>query len=60
MDLYAELSKVAPDVIDRMMFITGGAFSPTARHFLDEVPNQRFEKPFDVHTLRAAVRGFLR
>jgi two-component system cell cycle sensor histidine kinase/response regulator CckA len=60
MDLYAELRKVAPDVIDRMMFITGGAFSPTARQFLDQVPNQRFEKPFDVHTLRAAVRGFLR
>jgi PAS domain S-box-containing protein len=60
MDLYAELSTWAPDLAPRMMFITGGAFGPSARSFLDQVPNQRFEKPFDIQNLRAAVRGFLR
>lgn len=60
MDLYAELDNVSPELLDRMIFITGGAFSPTARQFLDEVPNQRFEKPFDIQNLRAAVRSMLK
>jgi CheY-like chemotaxis protein len=60
MDLHAELGKQAPDHVDRMVFMTGGAFSLSARSFLDQVPNQRFEKPLDIQNLRAAVRRFLR
>ena len=60
MDLYEELTRQMPDQALRMMFITGGAFSASARSFLDRVQNQRFEKPFDIQNLRAAVRGFLR
>jgi len=60
MDLYAELRGQATEKADRMMFLTGGAFSSTARSFLDKVPNQRFDKPFNLQNLRAAVRGFLR
>jgi CheY-like chemotaxis protein/two-component sensor histidine kinase len=60
MDLYAELANRAPERIERMVFITGGAFSASARSFLDEVPNQRLEKPFDTQNLRATVRAFLR
>jgi PAS domain S-box-containing protein len=59
MDLHAELRRQATEHADRMIFLTGGAFSPTAHSFLDEVPNQRFEKPFNIHNLRAAVRGFV-
>lgn len=55
MDLHAELRTVDPAYADRMIFLTGGAFSPAARAFLDEVPNQRVEKPFDAQHLRALV-----
>jgi signal transduction histidine kinase/DNA-binding response OmpR family regulator len=55
MDLYATLRNVDPASADRMIFMTGGAFTPVARAFLDEVPNQRMEKPFDVQHLRSIV-----
>jgi signal transduction histidine kinase len=55
MDLHAELSRVAPEQAGRMIFLTGGAFSLRARAFLDETPNQRIEKPFDVRHLRALI-----
>jgi hypothetical protein len=59
-DVVVELGKQAPDYVDRLVFMTGGAFSLSARSFLDQVPNQRFEKPLDIQNLRAAVRRFLR
>ncbi len=55
MELYAELRKLDPGLADRIIFLTGGAFSPAARAFLDEVANQRMEKPFDARHLRALV-----
>ncbi|TAK19270.1 MAG: response regulator [Myxococcaceae bacterium] len=55
MDLHAELQRVAPSMTDRMIFMTGEAFTRRARTFLDSVPNARLEKPFDLRTLRALV-----
>jgi signal transduction histidine kinase len=55
MDLHAELQRVAPAMTDRMIFMTGEAFTRRARLFLDAVPNARLEKPFDLRTLRALV-----
>ena len=60
MDLHAELSRVAPDQADVMIFLTGGAFTPRARAFLDDTPNQRIEKPFDVRQLRALINDRVR
>jgi CheY-like chemotaxis protein len=56
MDLYDALVKAAPHVARRVVFITGGAFTPSARTFLERVENPRVEKPFDPETLRALVR----
>jgi signal transduction histidine kinase len=56
MELYGELMKIAPDQAEAMVFITGGAFTPRARGFLDRVKNERFEKPFNATQLRALVR----
>jgi CheY-like chemotaxis protein len=55
MELHAELVRAAPDQARRMVFLTGGAFTPPARAFLDKVPNSRLEKPFEPQTLRALV-----
>jgi nitrogen fixation negative regulator NifL len=56
MDLHEELARSFPEHAAKMIFLTGGAFTPRAREFLDRVPNQRLEKPFDVQNLRALVR----
>jgi signal transduction histidine kinase len=60
MDLHAELSRLAPDQAARMVFLTGGAFTAGAQRFLDKVPNQRIEKPFDNENLRALVNERVR
>ena len=60
MDLHQELSRVAPDQAERMIFLTGGAFTPKARRFLSESPREHLEKPFDSTHLRASVRRHLR
>ncbi|HKE16006.1 MAG TPA: response regulator [Kofleriaceae bacterium] len=54
-ELHNELCRTAPDQAARMVFLTAGAFTPRARAFLDEVPNPRLDKPFELATLRALV-----
>ncbi len=54
--LHAELSSIAPEQAERMVFVTGGAFTMRARDFLDRVPNDRLAKPFDVDALISLVR----
>ena len=60
MDLHGELSRIAPSVADRMIFMTGGAFTAEARRFLSETPKEHLEKPFDPANLRAIVQRHLR
>jgi CheY-like chemotaxis protein/anti-sigma regulatory factor (Ser/Thr protein kinase) len=55
MDLYEKLSAVVPDQAARIVFMTGGAFTPRSRAFLSEVTNLRVEKPFDSQRLRGLV-----
>lgn len=60
MDLYAEVHAVAPRQAERLVFMTGGAFTVRARQFLDGTPNLRLEKPFDPIQLRGIVNGMIR
>jgi signal transduction histidine kinase len=55
MDLYGELVRTAPGQAERVVFLSGGAFTAAARKFLEDVPNQRLEKPFDTRQLLALV-----
>ncbi len=57
MDLHAELERIAPDQAARMVFVSGGAFTPRAREFLERVPNARVEKPIDFQNLRLLLRN---
>lgn len=52
MSLYRELQKVAPDQAERMIFITGGAFTPDASEFIKTVKNPHMEKPFNIPQLK--------
>jgi signal transduction histidine kinase/ActR/RegA family two-component response regulator len=54
---FLQLSQVAPDQKERVVFITGGAFTPEARAFLESLPPGRcLLKPLAADVLRALVR----
>jgi CheY-like chemotaxis protein len=55
MELYRRLAAQAPALARRFVFLTGGAFTDSAREFLQEVPNERVEKPFDPAALRELI-----
>jgi DNA-binding NtrC family response regulator len=56
MDLYAALERELPGIASRLVFLTGGAFTPRAHEFLAQIDNARFEKPLDIDGLIALVR----
>jgi nitrogen-specific signal transduction histidine kinase/CheY-like chemotaxis protein len=60
MDLYAELARAVPEQADRVVFVTGGAFTARAREFLERVPNARVEKPIDFQNLKLLLRNLRR
>ncbi len=55
-DFWHELERFAPEDTRRVVFLTGGAFAPQARQFLESVPNLHIDKPFVPEQLRALVR----
>ncbi|HZJ65363.1 MAG TPA: response regulator, partial [Kofleriaceae bacterium] len=54
-EFHQRLSRERPEQAEHIVFLTGGAFTATARTFLDKVRNARVEKPFEVQDLRALV-----
>ncbi|QRN95212.1 response regulator [Archangium violaceum] len=54
-ELHQELSRHSPELAERMVFMTGGAFTPKARTFLSQVKNRRIDKPFSSQDLRSLV-----
>ena len=60
MDFYDELARRFPDAAARVVFVTGGAFTPDARSFLDRVKNPVIEKPFGLKQLREHVERHFR
>ncbi len=55
MDLYAEILRTAPRMAGRLVFMTGGAFTPRARAFLESIGNPCLEKPLDMGKLRSLL-----
>jgi CheY-like chemotaxis protein len=56
MDLYEGLAHRVPTHADRMVFLTGGVFTPRAEQFLAGMSRPRLDKPFDLEGLRNFVR----
>ena len=50
-DLYRWLRERAPELADRVVFVTGGAYTQEAERFLGEVDNPRLQKPFSLDAL---------
>jgi CheY-like chemotaxis protein len=60
MDLYDEIEKRFPALRRRMVFVTGGVFTPRAREFLARIDIPCVEKPLDTARIRAIVRDVVR
>lgn len=59
MEVYEAIAGVEADQARRMVFMTGGAFTPRAVRFLETVANPRIEKPLEHAALRAVLRSQL-
>jgi PAS domain S-box-containing protein len=59
-EFYTALHQRLSEQAERIIFITGGAFTLRAREFLDRVPNARLHKPFEIADLRALVNERVR
>jgi signal transduction histidine kinase len=55
MDLYREIRRRDPRLAERMVFLTGGAFTPAASDFLANEPVECIEKPFEIEAIRAVI-----
>ncbi len=58
-ELHAWVCAHHPALAERVVFITGGAFTAETRTRLAELPNARLDKPFEQQSLRALVRAQL-
>ncbi|MCE9670905.1 MASE1 domain-containing protein [Myxococcus stipitatus] len=57
--LYRRLSVMAPELTRRVVFISGGAYTPETRMFIETVPNLVLEKPVRPEVLMASVDAAL-
>jgi CheY-like chemotaxis protein/anti-sigma regulatory factor (Ser/Thr protein kinase) len=55
MDLYREILRRDRRLAERMVFLTGGAFTPAASEFLSREAVECVEKPFEVEAIRAVI-----
>ncbi len=55
MDLYENVRSTSGEMADRIVFMTGGAFTTEAVRFIERVPNETLDKPFDLARVRALV-----
>jgi signal transduction histidine kinase/FixJ family two-component response regulator len=60
MELHAWLAAAHPELAERLVFITGGAFTANARAYLQQVDNPRIDKPFDKAEVRKLVAERIR
>jgi len=60
MDLYEQVQELKPELASRFIFMTGGAYTPRARSFLETAPNGWAEKPFDSQQLLQMLARVLR
>lgn len=55
LEVLAQLAAARPALAARLVFMTGGAFSPGSRALLERTANARIDKPFDAAELRALL-----
>jgi two-component system, cell cycle sensor histidine kinase and response regulator CckA len=55
MQFHQELERERPEIARRVIFMSGGVFTPALRTFFDGLPNVRLEKPLDIPALRRLI-----
>jgi len=55
MELHAWLTTQHPSLAERVIFVSGGAFTPSAAEYLERVKTPQLQKPFDTSRLKALV-----
>ncbi|MBT6490269.1 MAG: response regulator, partial [Deltaproteobacteria bacterium] len=53
MDIYEALKERGDGYHERIIFMSGGAFTPEAQNFLTAVENPSIEKPFDLKQVKS-------
>lgn len=59
-EFHEALLRIAPELADKVVFMTGGAFSAEASAFLDRFPHRTIDKPFKSTALRRLVQDLIR
>jgi CheY-like chemotaxis protein len=54
-DLYHQLAATAPELLRRLIFLSGGAFTPSTEEFVAEAHRPVLSKPWKVDLLLAAL-----
>lgn len=54
-EVHAALAQTRPEILPRLHFMTGGAFTPHAQRFLASIGTACIEKPLDLEQLRALL-----
>jgi PAS domain S-box-containing protein len=57
LELFDELRQRRPGSERKLVFMTGGMFTPRAQAFLERVDNPRVDKPFDMRVVRELIRA---
>jgi CheY-like chemotaxis protein len=55
-DLYRELEQKRPEMVERIIFMSGASSMPRVADFLSGVPNERIDKPVDLAQLRSVIQ----
>jgi len=58
--VYEHIARTRPLLLDHLAFLSGGAFTPRVRRFLDEVATQVVEKPASREALLRVIDGLTR
>ena len=56
---YATVATRWPELLGRLIFMTGGAFTPRTFEFMEHAPTQVLSKPFTIDRLSSLVREFV-
>jgi PAS domain S-box-containing protein len=54
-DFFDQLTRAAPELVNRLVFLTGGAFTQQARDFLASASRPQLGKPFSERDLRRVI-----
>jgi CheY-like chemotaxis protein len=57
MQFYQAVQSFSEMLAERVVFMTGGAFTAESHEFLSQFPNSWLEKPFDIRELRELVKN---